>query len=240
MTGTVYLVGAGPGDPELLTVKAQRLLARADAVFHDHLVSNDVLRLVRSGSEVVDVGKRPGGATTRQDTINELLVEAAKRHDVVVRLKGGDPLIFGRGAEEAHHLHACSIAVEIVPGITSALGLLTSAGVTVTSRGVATGFAVVTGRRATGDTDWSRYACIDTLVILMGVGNRADIAASLIAAGRSATEPTMFIERGSMHSERRVWATLSEVARGGTVISSPAVWVVGEVTSNTIECLAKT
>ncbi len=240
MTGTVYLVGAGPGDPELLTVKAQRLLVGADAVFHDHLVSDDVLRLARSGTEVVDVGKRPGGAATCQDTINALLVEAAKRHDVVVRLKGGDPLIFGRGAEEADHLRARGIAVEIVPGITSALGLLTSAGVAVTSRGVAAGFAVVTGRRATGDTDWSRYACIDTLVILMGVGNRADIAASLIAVGRSGTEPTMFIERGSMRSERRVWATLNEVARGGTVISSPAVWVVGEVTRDTIECLAKT
>ena len=232
MSGTVYLVGAGPGDPELLTVKAWRLLATADVVFHDRLISDAILGLPRHGVQVIDVGKQPGDVTTRQDTINELLVTAAESHNSVVRLKGGDPFIFGRGAEEARHLRAHGIEVEIVPGITSALGLLTSAGIPVTSRGVAGGFAVVTGQRATGETDWSRYAAVDTLVILMGVRNRASIATALIAAGRRGTESTMFIERGTTSTERRVCSTLAEVADNTTVISSPAVWIIGAVTEH--------
>ncbi len=232
MSGTVYLVGAGPGDPELLTVKAWHLLVTADVVFHDRLVSDDILDLFRPGAQVIDVGKRPGEVATSQDMINELLTAAAKRHNSVVRLKGGDPLIFGRGAEEARHLRAHGIEVEIVPGITSALGVLTSAGIPATCRGVAAGFAVVTGHRATGETDWSRYVAVDTLVILMGVRNRADIATALIAAGRPGTEPTMFIERGTTSTERRVRSTLREVADGTTVISSPAVWALGAVTEN--------
>jgi len=239
MSGTVYLVGAGPGDPELLTVKAWRLLATTDVVFHDRLVSNEILGIPRHGVEVIDVGKRPGEFATRQDTINELLVTAAKTYDSVVRLKGGDPLIFGRGAEEAHHLRAHGIEVEIVPGITSALGVLTSAGVPVTSRGVAGGFAVVTGQRAKGDTDWSRYVAVDTLVILMGVGNRASIATALIAAGRRGSESTMFIERGTTSTERRVCSTLGEVANGTTVVSSPAVWIIGAVSQGAALGLVK-
>ncbi len=239
MSGTVYLVGAGPGDPELLTVKARRLLGTADVVFHDRLISSDILELPRHGVRVIDVGKKPGEIATRQDTINELLVAAARNHDSVVRLKGGDPLVFGRGAEEASHLRAHGINVEIVPGITSALGVPTSAGVPVTSRGVAAGFAVVTGQRATGDTDWAQYVAIDTLVILMGVGNRASIATALIAAGRLGSESTMFIERGTTSTERHVCSTLGEVAEGTTVVSSPAVWIVGAVSQGVALGLVK-
>ena len=178
---------------------------------------------------LVDVGKRPGNRTDSQAEINETLEALAHQHKVVVRLKGGDPLLFGRGAEEAQHLTEAGIAVEVVPGISSALGVPTAAGVPVTFRGVAGGVAVVTGHRAEETQAWAKYAEVDTLVILMGVATRAAIATALIAVGRSVDEPTVFIERGTTPSERQVRATLKEISTGTVFVESPAVWVVGAV-----------
>ena len=230
MNAKIYLVGAGPGDPELLTVKAHKLLVTADVVYHDRLVSDEILSLVPRHARLVDVGKRPYGASTSQNVINEMLVEAALSNDSVVRLKGGDPLVFGRGAEEADYLVAHGIDVEIVPGISSALGVPTAAGVPITRRGVASGFAVVTGHQAENKIDWSRLTAVETLVILMGVRNRANIANALIAAGRPAEEPILFIERGTTPRERRITGTLGEVAEGRTIVYAPAIWIVGAVT----------
>ena len=229
MTGTVYLVGAGPGDPELLTVRAHRLLQTADVVVHDRLVAKEILAIVPPQTMLIDVGKRPGDRTDTQSVINETLETLAHEHKAVVRLKGGDPLLFGRGAEEAQHLTEAGIAVEIVPGISSALGVPTAAGVPVTFRGMAGGVAVVTGHRSEETQAWAKYAEVDTLVILMGVANRAAIATALVAVGRPADEPTVFIERGTTPTERRVYATLKEVSSGSVVVESPAVWVVGAV-----------
>ncbi len=220
-----YLVGAGPGDPELLTVKALRLLQRAGAVLYDRLVSPEILALVNPDAERIYTGKGEGEQELVQAQIHAQLLACAARYEVVVRLKGGDPMVFGRGAEEMLFLAAHGYAVESVPGISSAIGVPERAGIPVTLRGVARSFAVVTGHDAGGD--WSAYRGIDTLVILMGVKQRALIAARLIAAGRSAAEPVAFVERGSTARER---VTVTTLGRAGDVeVEAPAVFVVGEV-----------
>jgi uroporphyrin-III C-methyltransferase len=228
--GRVCLVGAGPGDPELLTVRAARLLAAADAVLHDRLISPEILALIRPGAEIVDVGKEEGQQERAQFRINELMEECARRHALVVRLKSGDPFVFGRGAEEWAWLAARGFAVEIVPGVSSALSVASLQGIPPTCRGFASGFAVVTGHQAVNDSGfWRRYAGVDTLIILMGVGNRAAIAGALIAAGRRGAEPVAFIENGSTPRERVVLTDLNSVAAGRVEVQAPAVFVCGDV-----------
>lgn len=223
-----YLVGAGPGDPELLTVKALRLLQRAGAVLYDRLVSPEILALINPRAERLYTGKGEGEQELVQGQIHEQLLACAAKYEVVVRLKGGDPMVFGRGAEEMLFLAARGYAVEAVPGISSAIGVPELAGIPVTLRGVARSFAVVTGHDAGGvPEDWSAYRGIDTLVILMGVKHRALIAARLIAAGRSAAEPVAFVERGSTARERVTVTTLGGAA--AAQVEAPAVFVVGEV-----------
>lgn len=225
----IHIVGAGPGRADLLTVRAARLLAQADAVLHDRLVSPEVLELVRPGAELIDVGKDEGQQERVQAGIYALLEDCARRHETVVRLKGGDPMVFGRGAEEWAWLVERGYEVEVVPGISSAVAVPELAGIPVTYRGIAGGFAVLTGHRNDGAcTQWGAYAHVDTLVVLMGVGHRAEIAACLLEHGRAADTPVAFIENGTTPRERVVRATLGQVARGEARVQAPAVMVIGE------------
>jgi len=229
MSGMIHIVGAGPGRADLLTVRAARLLERAGAGLYDRLVSPEVLELVRPGAEMIDVGKHEGQQEQIQAEIFVQLEDCARRHESVVRLKGGDPMVFGRGAEEWMWLAERGYEVEVVPGISSAVAVPALAGIPVTYRGVAGGFAVVTGHRKNGaGTQWAAYAHIDTLVVLMGVGHRAEIAARLLEYGRAADTPVAFIENGTTPRERVVQATLGDVARGAAEVHAPAVMVIGE------------
>ncbi len=229
-SGKLYLVGAGPGDPELLTLKAARILRECDVVLYDRLVSAEILSFTRPDAERIYVGKHEGEQERTQNEIFNLIVQHACSGKTVARLKGGDPLIFGRGAEEWELVTQSGIEVELVPGISSATSVPGLAGIPLTFRGVAQSFAVITGHCREGLNDqWHKYAAIDTLAILMGVKNRAFIAQALISAGRPADEPVAFIERGSRPDERVVESTLAAVAHGQVDVDSPAVFVVGRV-----------
>jgi uroporphyrin-III C-methyltransferase/precorrin-2 dehydrogenase/sirohydrochlorin ferrochelatase len=231
--GTVYLVGAGPGDPDLLTLKAAKVLAKADIVFHDELVAQGVLAMANPAAQIVNVGKRAGMPSTGQDQINRLLADAAFSHPVVVRLKGGDPFIFGRGGEELDYLQARGVPVEIVPGITAALGCAAQAGLPLTFRNEATRLTLLTAHRAEDALafDYAGLAAKDnTLAIYMGKETAARVAAGLIAAGRSPETPVAVIVNGTLPDERWLTGTLaglgSVAARAG---SGPALIVIGEV-----------
>jgi uroporphyrinogen III methyltransferase / synthase len=232
---TVYLVGAGPGDPGLLTRRGAALLARADVVLHDRLVSPAVLDLVPSSALVVDVGKEPdapSGGAPLQEEIARLLVEHGRSSPVVVRLKGGDPFLFARGGEEVEALARAGIAWEVVPGVTSAFGVPAAAGIPVTRRGLAASVTVVTGRvgetEGSRDHDWAALARVGgTLVILMGMTNRAAIAAALVEGGRPAETPVAVIAQGTTASERVARTTLAHLAE--VDLGPPAIMVVGPV-----------
>lgn len=226
----IYLVGAGPGRADFLTVRAARLLATADAVLYDRLVSNEVLELVRPGAELHYVGKQEGEQDLIQPLILEKLEDCARRCETVVRLKSGDPMVFGRGAEEWTWLTRRGWDVEVVPGVSSAVAVPSLAGIPPTFRGVAGGFAVVTGHRPEGECQqWASWAKVDTLIVLMGVGHRSEIARCLIEHGRRADEPVAFVENGTTARERVIVSTLGDVADGLVEAHSPAVMVVGEV-----------
>ncbi|HUP04099.1 MAG TPA: uroporphyrinogen-III C-methyltransferase [Bryobacteraceae bacterium] len=227
--GKVYLIGAGPGDPELLTVKALRILERAQVVVHDRLVSREILRLAPHAT-LIDGGKRRGEQAQIQDYINQTLIRHARLCHTVVRLKAGDPMVFGRGAEEWEFLLAHGIDVEVVPGVSSALAVPALCGIPLTCRGIAASFAVIAGHREQFmRTEWPQYAHIDTLVVLMGVENREYIAESLIRTGRSPLQSVAFIENGTTERERVVETNLSAVAAGLVEVQPPAVLVIGEV-----------
>jgi uroporphyrinogen III methyltransferase/synthase len=227
---TVYLVGAGPGDPRLVTVRGAELLRRADAVVHDRLVDRRLLELAPPSALRIDVGKRPG-ESQRQERINELLVELGRAHAVVVRLKGGDPFVFGRGGEEAAALARAGVAFEVVPGVTSAFGVPAYAGIPVTHRGLSNAVAVVTGHVTDdadepGGPDWELLARSHaTIVVLMGVETRAEIARRLVAGGRSPDEAVAVVEWGATWRQRVVRTTLAGL--GEAPIRAPAVIVVG-------------
>ncbi len=226
---TVYLVGGGPGDPDLLTVRAARLLATADVVVYDALVGHGVLDLVPSTAELIDVGKRPGRATP-QELINTLLVQLGQEGKRVVRLKGGDPFVFGRGGEEALALKEHGVEFEIIPGITSSVAAPAAAGVPVTHRGMSAAFTVVTGHRRAGehDVDWQSLAKVGgTIVILMGVTHRAAIAAELIAGGLLGDTPVAAVRSATTDDEVVLRCRLDEL--GDQALDSPAVIVIGAV-----------
>ncbi len=226
----VYLLGAGPGDPELLTIKALRLLQAADVVIFDRLVSEEVLALVNPNAELHFGGKKQGEQETIQNEIHRLFLQHATPGKIVIRLKGGDPMVFGRGAEEWLFLLDHGIEVEVVPGISASMAIPALAGIPVTFRGVATSYAVITGHRQNLEpVEWAKYLMVDTLVVLMGVANRVRIARNLVRAGRSDGEAVAFIERGTTARERVVVTTLGEVARGLVEVESPAVMVIGQV-----------
>lgn len=225
---SVYLVGAGPGDADLLTLRAAQLLARADVVVHDRLIGPDVLDLIRPGVPRYDVGKIPGTSHS-QAAINDLLRSLALRFETVVRLKGGDPFVFGRGGEEALALADLGVEVEVVPGITSAFAGPLLAGVPVTHRGASFGVTVVTGQAQDGrSVDFTTLANSSlTLVILMGVARRAEIANQLQAGGLAPSTPIAVIERAASRDQRVMRARLDEL--GALAVANPAVIVVGAV-----------
>lgn len=226
----VYLVGAGPGDPGLLTCKAFQLMQRADVVVYDRLVSAEVLAVANPAATFVFAGKLQGEQERIQAEIHAHLLNHAAENKIVIRLKGGDPMVFGRGAEEWSFLSKHGIDVELVPGISSSLAVPALAGIPVTLRGVATSFAVIAGHRQNLEPqEWNRYRMVDTLVVLMGVENRATIALNLIRAGRDREEPVAFIERGATDRERVVVSNLAEVARGQVNVNAPAVFIIGQV-----------
>lgn len=235
LPGTVYLVGAGPGDPGLITVRGRELLERADVVVHDRLGTAALLPLCRPDARLVNAGKAPGRVAMTQEETNAMLVACAREAEVVVRLKGGDPFVFGRGSEEAETLAAAGIPFEVVPGITSSIAAPAYAGVPVTHRAVATAFTVVTGHedpaKGAEQTDWTALARTPgTLVILMGMGRLARIAAALIAGGRPAGQPVAVVQEGTTSRQRVLVATLADVAErvAEAGMGSPAVVVVGE------------
>lgn len=233
--GRVLLVGAGPGDPGLITVRGAEALQRAEVVVYDHLASPELLRYAPSAAERICVGKRAGEHTLSQGEINTLLVRLAQAGRQVVRLKGGDPFVFGRGGEEAEALAAAEIPFEVVPGVTSAVAVPAYAGIPVTHRGLASSFAVVTGHedaaKPESALDWGALAGVDTLVFLMGVGNLPRIVAGLAGHGRAADTPVALIQWGTRGTQLTVAGTLADIVdrvrEAG--LHSPSVTVVGQV-----------
>jgi uroporphyrin-III C-methyltransferase len=228
----IYLVGAGPGDPGLITVKALELIKKADVIIYDRLVSRELLRHAKKGAELIYVGKRGGKPSFTQDRINKLLIEKAEEGKVVVRLKGGDPFVLGRGGEEAMVLVQAGIEYEVVPGVTSAIAAPAAAGIPLTDRRFASSFAVVTGQEEPGKKERLDYGAIgtDTVVLLMGVGNLDKIAEEMLRS-RPEDTPVAIIERGTTRRQRVITSTLGRAAedarRAG--VKPPAVIVVGEV-----------
>ena len=230
--GKVYLVGAGPGAPDLLTLRAARLLEAADIVLHDALVHPDTLELAKRARQI-NVGKRYGKVSTEQRFINRALIEAARTHNTVVRLKGGDPMIFGRAQEELDALAAAGIEFEVVPGVTAALAAAASLGVSLTRRGIARTVTFLTPRVGRGETEseWLPAALeADSAVLYMAAGASRSIAQALIAGGKPAATPVALVESATLPEEKRLFTTLAsleatELARA----AGPVVMCVGEV-----------
>jgi uroporphyrin-III C-methyltransferase len=224
-------VGAGPGDPGLITARGLELLRRADVVVHDRLIGPELLGEARSDAVLIDVGKGPGHAPYSQAEINALLVEHAGQGNTVVRLKGGDPFVFGRGSEEAQACNEAGVPVQVVPGVSSAIAGPAAAGIPLTARGVAQSFAVVTAQQADGPADLSGLAGVDTLVVLMGRAQLGPIAEQLIAAGRDPATPAACIQSATTADQRVTRASLSTIAEAADRdgLQAPVVIVIGEV-----------
>jgi uroporphyrinogen III methyltransferase / synthase len=236
MSGKVYLVGAGPGDPGLVTVKGLKLLGRAEVIVYDQLAGSELLKEARPDAEIIYVGKKAGDHTLPQGGINQLLVDKARAGLTVVRLKGGDPFVFGRGGEEAEALAAAGVRFEIVPGVTSAVAVPAYAGIPVTHRAHTTAVTFITGHedptKAASTIPWDNLGHNPgTLVFLMGVKNLADNCRRLVAAGRSAATPAAVIQSGTLPGQRTVTGTLADIAAGAQAagIQPPAILVVGGV-----------
>lgn len=236
MKGLVYLVGAGPGDYKLISVKALECIKTADTIVYDRLADDRLLSHARSDAEMIYVGKASSAHTMRQEDINQLLVDKAKEGKTVVRLKGGDPFVFGRGGEEAITLVENGLPFEIVPGITSAISVPAYAGIPVTHRGIATSFAVITGHedptKAESTIKWDKLATgVDTLVFLMGVENLPHITAKLIEFGRPADTPAAVVRWGTKPEQRVMVTTVGKAAAdvAENKIKPPAIFIVGEV-----------
>jgi uroporphyrin-III C-methyltransferase len=234
--GKVYLVGAGPGDPKLLTLRAADLLSKADIVIYDRLVGKSILLLAPKTARKIYVGKRSGKHEVPQDKINELLIKASSEGQIIVRLKGGDPFLFGRGGEEAEVLAENNIRFELVPGVTSAVAAPEYAGIPLTHRDYASAVAIVTGHRA-GDSgkpvNWAKLAsAADTIVILMGMESLEAIVKRLIQGGLDLNKPVAVVEQGTTRAQRSFIGTLGtivEEARKNNV-KPPSVVIIGEVT----------
>jgi uroporphyrin-III C-methyltransferase len=228
---TVYLVGAGPGDPDLLTLRAASLLARADVIVHDRLIDHRLLASAAPWAELVDVGKTPGSPCHSQAEINRILVERGRTHDVVVRLKGGDPFVFGRGGEEAEVLVANGIAVEVVPGVSSSIAAPAAAGIPVTMRGIASGVTIVTAHQDPAQEnglDWDALARSGTtLVVLMGAARARQVSQRLIAGGMRPDMPVAVITSATNPDQLIDRTTLAEL--GEMPVCNPSTIVIGEV-----------
>jgi uroporphyrin-III C-methyltransferase len=229
----VWLVGAGPGDPDLLTIKALRLLQSADVVVHDRLTPQAILDLASPSARLIDVGKRKSRHTLPQDDINQLLVALALEGFKVVRLKGGDPFVFGRGGEELQTLRDAGVTAHVVPGVTAAFAAAASAGAPLTHRDHAQAVTFVTGHAAKGeepDLDWAALGRgNETVVVYMGVSTASVIAARLIEAGRAGSTPALVVENASLANERRIVTTLAGLGEATADLEGPALLVIGEV-----------
>lgn len=227
------MVGAGPGDPELLTIKAERIISEADVVLYDKLVDERVLALIPRKAKRIDVGKEPSYHRVPQSAINELMLGYAQGGKTVVRLKGGDPYVFGRGGEEAEELVAQGIAVEVVPGISSAVAVPAYAGIPVTHRKHASTLTVVTGHEAAGnELQWDVLAQLEgTLVILMGVGTMQKNVANLLVSGKPEKTPVAVIAQGTTSDQKVVVGTLGTIMREANKarVETPAVMIIGDV-----------
>ncbi|MEP7359443.1 MAG: uroporphyrinogen-III C-methyltransferase, partial [Anaerolineales bacterium] len=222
MTGRVYLIGAGPGDPDLITVKGLACLRRADVVLYDRLAPAELLAEARPEAELIDVGKAPSHHRRSQDEINALLIEHAQAGRTVARLKGGDPFVFGRGGEECQALARAGIAFEVVPGVSSAFAVPAYAGIPLTQRGLNTGFTVLTGHSLDqGGLDWAAVPAAGTLVLLMGVENLAAITAELIRRGRDPHTPAAVIQNGTTAAQVVITGTLGEIAGLAREVAPP-------------------
>ncbi|HEX2801655.1 MAG TPA: uroporphyrinogen-III C-methyltransferase [Phenylobacterium sp.] len=230
--GTVWLVGAGPGDPELLTLKALRVLRGADVVVHDGLVSDEILDLAPDTARRISVAKRKSRHSYSQDEISRMLTAFALEGLTVVRLKGGDPFIFGRGGEEIEACRAAGVVCRVIPGVTAALAAAAEAGAPLTHRGSAQSVTFVTGHAAEGgepDLDWESLAKANhTVVIYMGLSTAGPIAARLLAAGRAGSTPALIVENASRADERRVVTTLAGLPAAAAALNGPAILIVGE------------
>jgi uroporphyrinogen III methyltransferase/synthase len=233
-SGKVYLVGAGPGDPGLLTVRGLELIRSAEVIVYDRLVNPALLEAASAAALRIFAGKESGLHSLPQDEINVLMIAHARRGLCVVRLKGGDPFVFGRGGEEAQTLAAAGISFEVVPGVSSAISVPAYAGIPLTHRQLSSSFAVITGHEACKDgaktIDWARLAtAVDTLVILMGLKNLPRIVSQLVAHGRSPATPAALIRWGTTEKQQVVDGTLSDIVDKSPLLGPPVVIVIGEV-----------
>lgn len=228
--GFVYLVGGGPGDPGLITVKGLACLRRAEVVLYDRLAAPELLEEAPTTAELIDVGKEPMRHRRSQTEINALMIEKAGTGKTVVRLKGGDPFVFGRGGEECLALAEAGIPFEVIPGVTSAIAAPAYAGIPVTQRNVATTFTVLTGHTADdAQVDWESLPRSGTLILLMGVQHLPEIVAQLSAQGRAPHTPVAIIERGTTQAQTVVSGTLADITVRARAVKPPATLVVGEV-----------
>ncbi len=231
--GQVYLTGAGPGDMELLTLKALRVVKIADVIIYDRLANPEILKEAKKDCEFVYVGKEDGRHILPQDEINETIYQKALKYDVVVRLKGGDPFVFGRGGEEGMYLKNKGVSFEIIPGITSAISVPAYAGIPVTSRGVAVSFRVVTGHETPNKTDsqidWKSFKNNETIIFLMGLHNIQTICKKLISIGKSKDCPIAVISKGTTKEQKTIVSTLQNIPKEAKKLPTPALIVIGEV-----------
>ena len=230
--GTVYLTGAGPGDIDLLTVKALRIIKKADIIIYDRLANPEILEEAKDGCEFLYVGKEDSHHTLPQEEINELIYQSALKHEIVVRLKGGDPLVFGRGGEEGIYLYERNIKFEFIPGVSSAIAVPEYAGIPVTHRGLTVSFRVVTGheaKKSKSQIDWESLKSDETIVFLMGLHNLKRITKKLIEIGKPKDYPIAVISRGTRPDEKTVIGTLEDIYAKAKDLPTPALIVVGRV-----------
>lgn len=233
--GKVYIVGAGPGDPDLITVKGKKSIEEADVIYYDRLINKQLLEYAREDAELIYCGKKPNDHSIPQDSLNQLLVDHAKKGKIVTRLKGGDPFIYGRGGEEAELLAINKIPFEIVPGISSGIAAPAYAGIPITHRNVSNAFTVITGHdEAIEQTNWQLFAIEKhTLVIYMGMKNLSKIVEKLITNGKSETTPIAIIHWGTTDNQRFITSTLQSVVLDAATykIENPSIIIVGDVVS---------
>ena len=231
--GFVHLTGAGPGDIELLTLKALRVIREADIIIYDRLANPDILKEAKNGCEFVYVGKEDGRHIVPQDDINEIIYQNALKYEKVVRLKGGDPFVFGRGGEEALYLQERGIKFDVIPGITSSISAPAYAGIPVTHRGVAVSFRVVTGHESPNKKEsqipWDTFKTDDTIVFLMGLHNLPKICKKLIEIGRTKDYPCAVISKGTTKEQQVITGTLEDIVEKSKDLPTPALIVVGKV-----------
>jgi len=229
----VYLTGAGPGDIELLTVKAFKVIKKADVIVYDRLVNPEILKEAKKGCKFIYVGKEDGKHTLPQDEINEVIYQNAISHDIVVRLKGGDPFVFGRGGEEGLYLRERDIEYKVIPGITSAISVPAYAGIPVTHRGIAVSFAVVTGHEAPNKKDsqinWAALKDTDTIIFLMGLHNLKKIVSQMIRIGKPKDYPVALISKGTTKDQQVVVSTLEQITKEANDLATPTLIVMGNV-----------